>query len=221
MILLLPSSALKINDEKPCFDIGGRSVNLYINPVRNDHGSSRVKLKNIVDYKWEVKNYAGRLIAVHMGRKFLAYSIKVNANGVVGMVRVVNTENGERTLIKGMTNEILDIQFAHIESQVILACIEETCLYVYRIEDEGGKIGTTFLLKIEIPVDEFETKYNKINWCPSVPQSKDEIDEYASQLLVWLHGNTFRCFSVNTIIDSYGVNVFILQFLMKSNFIIG
>lgn len=42
----------------------------------HERGSSRIKLKNIVDYKWEVKNYIGRLIAVHIEGKYVAYAIK-------------------------------------------------------------------------------------------------------------------------------------------------
>lgn len=34
-----------------------------------------VKLKNIVDYKWEEKNYPGHLIASHKDGKVIAYSI--------------------------------------------------------------------------------------------------------------------------------------------------
>lgn len=42
----------------------------------HERGSSKIKLKNIVDYKWEVKNYVGRLIAVHIDGKYVAYAIK-------------------------------------------------------------------------------------------------------------------------------------------------
>lgn len=42
----------------------------------HDHGSSKVKLRNIVDYKWEVKHYNGRLVASHIGGKYVAYAIK-------------------------------------------------------------------------------------------------------------------------------------------------
>jgi len=39
-------------------------------------GSSKVKLKNIVDYKWERKYYyPGHLVAVHRDGKHLAYAI--------------------------------------------------------------------------------------------------------------------------------------------------
>lgn len=40
------------------------------------NGSSKVKLKNIVDYKWEAKRYPGHLIAVHIDGKHIAYAIR-------------------------------------------------------------------------------------------------------------------------------------------------
>lgn len=49
---------------------------VYGSTGKHDHGSSKIKLKNIVDYKWEVKNYMGRLIAIHIGGEYVAYAIK-------------------------------------------------------------------------------------------------------------------------------------------------
>ena len=46
------------------------------NAGNHDHGSSKVKLKNLVDYNWEPKYYAGQLLAIHTSGKYLAYSIK-------------------------------------------------------------------------------------------------------------------------------------------------
>lgn len=50
----------------------------------HERGSSKIKLKNIVDYKWEVKNYAGRLIAVHFDGKYVAYAIKGKTKIIFG-----------------------------------------------------------------------------------------------------------------------------------------
>jgi enhancer of mRNA-decapping protein 4 len=46
------------------------------NAGNHNHGSSMVKLKNLVDYNWEPKFYSGQLLAIHMSGKYLAYSIK-------------------------------------------------------------------------------------------------------------------------------------------------
>lgn len=42
----------------------------------HEKGSSKVKLKNIVDFSWEVRFYTGQLIAVNPPGKYVAYGIK-------------------------------------------------------------------------------------------------------------------------------------------------
>lgn len=167
---------------------------------KHDHGSSKVKLKNIVNYKWEQKDYSGRLITVHLDGVHMAYRIKVNTQG---MIRVVNLKNNERSLIKGMAGEILDLQFAHTESDIILGCIEETTLYVYKIKSTSA-ISWTVLLQVIDPIGGHNSKFDRINWCPYVPEKKNEIDEMTSQLLVWVRGKQFQYYSVNTVIAAYG-----------------
>lgn len=63
-------------DEQNAFETNGASVVVVGSAGSHDHGSSKIKLKSIVDYKWEVKNYIGRLIAVHLDGKYVAYAIK-------------------------------------------------------------------------------------------------------------------------------------------------
>lgn len=46
------------------------------NAGNHDHGSSKVKLTNLVDYNWEPKFYHGQLLAIHLSGNYLAYSIK-------------------------------------------------------------------------------------------------------------------------------------------------
>lgn len=67
--------SFKTGDKHCCQEIKSRNVKIIANPGTHDHGSSKVKLKNIVDYKWEVKNYPGHLIAVHIDEKHIAYAI--------------------------------------------------------------------------------------------------------------------------------------------------
>lgn len=62
--------------EESTYETNGASVVVVGSSGSHDHGSSKIKLKNIVDYKWEVKNYVGRLIAVHLDGEYVAYAIK-------------------------------------------------------------------------------------------------------------------------------------------------
>lgn len=173
----------------------------------NSRGSSMVKLKNIIGYKWEKKNYPGHLIAIHKEGKIIAYSINVNGQG---MVRLIHFGIGnKRALIKGMSKEVLDLQFADYSKEVIIGCIEESALHVHRLEvDDGDSMNCVQLLKIENPIPDHVPKMDKISWCPFVPEKADVVDdEFSVMLLVWVRGNKFECYSVKTILDTYKAGV--------------
>lgn len=124
------------------------------------------------------------------------------------MVRVVNPVSSQRALIRGKSSEVLDLQFAHIKSQILLASIEISALHVHKIEAIEDSIICTLLLKIEDPIVNHVPKYDKINWCPFVPDSETENDDHAGKLLVWTRGASCQCFNVSTVVDSYGVREF-------------
>jgi enhancer of mRNA-decapping protein 4 len=197
------SSNFKRDEKQHCYETNGANIIVLGNRGDHTHGSSKVKLKNIVDYKWEQKNYPGRLIAVHM-EGIIAYSIKVSNRE--GMVRVVHIGQSQRALIKGMSGEVLDLQFAHIKSEVLLGCIEETALHIHKIALVHDKIVCTLVLKITDILKDHVPKYDRISWCPYVAETVDDIDEDSSKYLVWVRGNNFHCYSVNAIVGSVGVS---------------
>lgn len=124
------------------------------------------------------------------------------------MVRVVNPESSQRALIRGKSSEVLDLQFAHIKSQILLASIEINALHVHRIEEINGTILCTLQLKIEDPIVNYVPKYDKVNWCPFVPDSETENDDHAGKLLVWTRDTSCQCINVSTVIESHGVSDF-------------
>ncbi|XP_055837363.1 enhancer of mRNA-decapping protein 4 homolog isoform X5 [Episyrphus balteatus] len=195
----------KTGDKQHCYEINEPNVTIVGSAGSHDHGSSKVKLKNIVDYKWETKNYPGHLIAVHIDGKHIAYVINVNnkISRTEGMVRVVNATTGLRALIKGMSGEVLDLQFAHIENERILASIDASSLYVHKIDMISETLVCNLLIKIEDPLTNYTPKYDKISWCPYVDCSSDD-DEESNQLIVWARGSIYQCFNVNTINVNYG-----------------
>ncbi|XP_055918837.1 enhancer of mRNA-decapping protein 4 homolog isoform X4 [Eupeodes corollae] len=195
----------KSGDKQHCYEINEPNVTIVGSAGSHDHGSSKVKLKNIVDYKWETKNYPGHLIAVHIDGKHIAYVINVNnkISRTEGMVRVVNATSGLRALIKGMSGEVLDLQFAHIENERILASIDACSLYVHKIDMISETLVCNLLIKIEDPLTNYTPKYDKISWCPYVDCSSDD-DEESNQLIVWARGSIYQCFNVNTINVNYG-----------------
>lgn len=203
----LASTAIVFNkDEKQhCFEINGRNVTVLGSLGKHDHGSSKVKLKNIVDYKWEQRNYPGRLIACHGEGKLIAYAITVNHRQTPeGMIRIVHLGLGQRALIKGMSGEVLDLQFAHSSSQILLGIIEQTALHVHSVKIDNEKILCSLLLKVNDPLDGHVPVRDKISWCPCLPDSSHEADDYASQLLVWSRGDIFQCYSISTVVQHYG-----------------
>lgn len=124
------------------------------------------------------------------------------------MVRVFNSVNNNRELIKGMSNEVLDLQFAHMKSIILLGCIEQTALHVHKIEDTPEKVLCTLMVKIEDPIAGHVPLYDKIKWCPFVPEGEDEVDEYVGQQLVWFRRNVYQCYSIKSVVDAYGVRFF-------------
>lgn len=199
----------KSGDKQHCYEINEPNVTIVGSSGTHDHGSSKVKLKNIVDYKWETKNYPGHLIAVHIDGKHIAYVINVNnkISRTEGMVRVVNATSGLRALIKGMSGEVLDLQFAHIKNERILASIDSSSLYVHKIDMISETLVCNLLVKIEDPLTNYTPKYDKISWCPYVDCSSDD-DEESNQLIVWARGSIYQCFNINTINVNYGIGKF-------------
>jgi hypothetical protein len=58
-----------------------------------------------------------------------------------GVIRVVNRESSERSLLKGIEGMVQDIAFAHIPNEVVLACVDGYGnLLVHRIEETKDKM---------------------------------------------------------------------------------
>lgn len=125
------------------------------------------------------------------------------------MVRVVNPVSGQRALIRDKSiafSEVLDLQFAHIKSQILLASIERTSLHIHTIDTVNDSIICTPLLRIDDPIEGHSPKYDKVNWCPYVPENESETDNFIGKLLVWTRGASFQCYNINTVVEQYGVS---------------
>ncbi|XP_047042252.1 enhancer of mRNA-decapping protein 4 isoform X1 [Helicoverpa zea] len=188
-------------------EVYSTNVMVNTNAGNHDHGSSKVKLKNLVDYNWEPKFYAGQLLAIHTNGKYLAYSIKapnaVNPGTWSGMVRVVyNPEPGtdRRALIKGMKGEVQDLAFAHIQSQVVLACIDEQGnFYVHEIEVTDSGLRCTLLAEVREDTGAMGSSH-RVVWCPYIPDDDDEAtDDDVARLLLTTHDNIARMWNTRAL----------------------
>ncbi|KAG8234793.1 hypothetical protein J437_LFUL006625, partial [Ladona fulva] len=163
------------------FDVYAKEVVVESSAGSHTTGSSKVKLKSIVDYAWESRHYPGSLVAVHMGGKYLAYGLKPVGKSV-GVVRVVNRETEERALIRDLLGLVSDLCFAHIRSEIMLASVDHFGnLFVHHIEQGSTQIGSALS--------------HRVVWCPYIPEdagsssgdtTSDEDD--AAKLLVAIHG---------------------------------
>lgn len=66
-------------EDQHSVELCSTNVTIVPSPGGHNHGSSKVKLKNIVDFTWEHHLYTGQLLAVHVSGKYLAYGIKGNS----------------------------------------------------------------------------------------------------------------------------------------------
>lgn len=121
------------------------------------------------------------------------------------MIRVAHYGLNIRSLIKGMSKEVLDLEFAYITPEIVIGIIEESALHIYKLEIQDNTMSCTQLLKIENPLTDYVPKLDKIAWCPYVPESSDDKDEHSGQLLVWVRGKKFECYSIKTIVDTYKI----------------
>ncbi|XP_053604958.1 enhancer of mRNA-decapping protein 4-like [Plodia interpunctella] len=188
-------------------EVFATDVVVTTNAGNHNHGSSKVKLRNLVDYNWEPKFYHGQLLAIHISGKYMAYSIKatnpLNPGSWSGMVRVVYTpEPGteRRTLIKGMKGVVQDLAFAHIQNQVVLACIDEQGnFYVHEIETTDG-IRCTLIAEIREDTGVGGVAA-RVVWCPYIPDEEDTQDDDVARLLLTTHDNIARMWNMSAIVS--------------------
>ncbi|XP_025833664.1 enhancer of mRNA-decapping protein 4 isoform X2 [Agrilus planipennis] len=171
------------------------------------HGSSNVKLTNVVDYNWELRYSNGQMLAVHIDGNVIAYGMK-GKNG--SMIRVANQKNNNRTLIKDIGAPILDLSFAIIPKQIILGCADtEGSIYIYEIDDQSDSVVWSLVLHVIHPKPMYSTANNyRIIWCPYLPSYEEESDgdviDDPAKLFVFLNGSKAEIFDVSIVNSQYG-----------------
>uniref|UniRef100_A0A131XI36 Putative nuclear protein n=1 Tax=Hyalomma excavatum TaxID=257692 RepID=A0A131XI36_9ACAR len=181
-------------------DVCGTEVQVVVNrPHENTSSSNRVKIKNIVDYSWELQYNYGKHICLHMSGTYLAYALRA-ATSLPGVVRVLNLKTGERLLIKGFRGQIRDMAFARLATTVMLAIVDEFgTLCVYEIHENN----TTLLVKVDRPADEVPSEYRRVVWCPYVPddgaRGGNSAEEENSKVLVATNHEEAEVWNINRV----------------------
>lgn len=121
------------------------------------------------------------------------------------MVRLIHSGINKRALIKGMSSELLDLEFAYLSADIVIGCIEETALHVHKVQIDlqEESLNVIRLLKIENPLLDHVPYLDKINWCPFVPELEGDQDDFSGLLLTWVRGSKYECYSIKTIIETY------------------
>ena len=89
----------------------------------HDRGSANLKLKNLVNFGWQLAYHPGQLVAApppvpsstasSSSSQLLAYAI-VTPGKREGVVRVTHRKTHERILLKGMRGKVKDLAFAKV-----------------------------------------------------------------------------------------------------------
>ncbi|XP_075557245.1 enhancer of mRNA-decapping protein 4 homolog Ge-1 isoform X4 [Dermacentor variabilis] len=192
-------------EEDVSVDVCGTEVQVVVSRPREDASSSnRVKIKNIVDYSWELKYNFGKHICLHISGTYLAYALRAAATPA-GVVRVLNLKTGERLLVKGFRGQIRDMAFARLATTVMLAIVDEFgTLCVYEVHENTS----TLLMKVERPADEESSEYRRVVWCPYVPddgaRGGNSAEEDNSKFLVATNHEEAEVWNVGHIVTQYG-----------------
>ncbi|XP_011701152.1 PREDICTED: enhancer of mRNA-decapping protein 4 [Wasmannia auropunctata] len=186
-------------EDQHSVELCSTDVTITPSPGDHDHGSSKVKLKNIVDFTWDHHLYSGQLLAVHVSGKYLAYGLKVGTGG--GVVRVVYKELEHRSLLRGMRGVIQDLAFAHV-SNAILACIDYTgSLFIHTIEPTPSELLCSLVLQVD--AEDVSPTSHRVIWCPYIPEDDASDGDEVSKLLVLTRGSKVELWSVATIASRF------------------
>ncbi|XP_057331359.1 enhancer of mRNA-decapping protein 4 [Microplitis mediator] len=181
-------------------DIYSTDVTVVLSPGGHDHGSSKVKLKNIVDFTWELQFYTGQLLAVHMSGKYLAYGIKAGSGA--GVVRVVYKDSEQRALLRGMRGAIQDLAFAHVQN-AILACIDHTgSFFVHTIVSTAAQLVCNLLLLVNS--EDTSPTSHRVIWCPFIPDDDSGDADDVSKLLMVTRGPSAELWSIDNVYAQLG-----------------
>ena len=194
------------SDETNCLPVKGSEVNIVTSQGDHDVGSSKLQIKNIVNFGWEHKYYPGQLVAAHMSGTYIAYAITTPGKGC-GVVRVVNRITDDRLLIKGMRGAVVDLTFAHNKEEVVVGAVDSLGnLFVHRVTEGSNGLASERVL--EVVRDGVEGELHRLVWCPFLPEPvierEEEQDKSAARLLVLTHGSKAEIWSLDLVVEKHG-----------------
>ncbi|KAI8504482.1 enhancer of mRNA decapping 4 [Branchiostoma belcheri] len=202
---------LQGDDMLGCVPIYGREVDILSSSppdgTSSTSGSSRVKVIPVANYDWEHKYYMGSLVAIN--NTYIAYALK----GKSHVVRVINRQTAERTLLKGFVGSVTDLGFAHLGSS-LLACTDQLGnLFIWQIYDENKKIQYSKKLQVMRPENTPQSNNHRLVWCPYIPEDGSASDTASSvassaeergRILALTHDENTEVWDVELVISQFG-----------------
>lgn len=142
-------------------------------------GSSKVKINTITNQNWELPRGGGTIVASNS--QFLAYVLEGKSGYVV---RLIQPETSNRSLLKGFVGAVLDVSFAHSDSG-LLGCVDEGGnVYLWNMSrvEEVAKAPTDALCVVVQRGHESDKLPHRLVWSPHVGGDDEE------ECLVVSHG---------------------------------
>ncbi len=93
--------------------------NMYMQYSQCTSLCAQIKVSTVTNQNWEAPCHHGNLVASN--NHYLAYIVEARSGSVL---RVIHQETKNRTLLKGFTGAIVDVAFAHANSN-FLACVDQ------------------------------------------------------------------------------------------------
>lgn len=200
-----PTVQFSGSDETNSFPVKGEEVNISTSDGNHDVGSSKLKIKNIVNFGWEHRYYLGQLVSVHISGVYIAYAITTPGKNQ-GVIRIVNRTTDDRILMKGMRGAVKDLGFAHVKDEVIIGCIDELGnLFVHRVIESSSGMASERI--VEVVRDGPPSEHHRLIWCPYLPEVADEDDDVgdsAGKLLVITHGEKAEMWNLDMVVEAHG-----------------
>lgn len=164
------------------------------------NASNKIKVNKIVNYEWEQRYNQGNMIAVHKSGQYFAYAIRVDNNG---KVKVFNKKLNDKVLLKSFKGRVMDLSFAHCDSEILLGCVDETgCCQIFKISlDHESRIQARVVFNLaplsqsplktfmnngneNTPSKNLQTSnknigvnVNRIIWCMYIPDATNNAHE--------------------------------------------
>ncbi|GAB6032704.1 enhancer of mRNA decapping 4 [Chamberlinius hualienensis] len=201
---------LTANEETVSYAVYGSDVDVLCHKYNHTSGSSKVKIKNIVNSVWEVRYYYGQLVSAHLNKNYIAYAIKIPTSDD-GAVRVISRKTSDRLLLRGMRGLVVDVSFAHILNEVILGAVDEHGnVFVYSIKQEHGlNLYETIILEVrrsDMVIN--KSRLRRLIWCPYLPEEQMTDEEAdipdSAKMMVITYAIEAEIWSVDTVSREYG-----------------